>query len=266
METGWDIIFFWVARMIMLSLYVTNEVPFRQIYLHGMVRDKDRQKMSKSKGNVVDPLGVAEQYGSDALRLALVMGTSAGNDIIVSEDKIRGMRNFANKLWNISRFVMMNMGEHRYNMNELERVAAHTEADTTLVIGLDRLVAEITANIEGNQFHIAAEKLYDFVWHQFADIYIETAKGQINGVDGTTDESLADNTRKLLLKALTTQLALLHPIMPFVTEAIWQSLPIEGKSEMLITTPWPTSTMTATAAEDVDADTTQSPDELVDLH
>lgn len=266
METGLDIIFFWVARMIMLGLYVTDNVPFRHVYLHGMVRDKDRQKMSKSKNNVVDPLGIVEQYGSDALRLALAFGTSAGNDIVVAEDKIRGMRNFANKLWNISRFVMMNMGEHRYGMSDLETVTPTTDADKAIISGLDTLVAEVTANIEGFQFHIAAEKLYDFVWHQFADVYIETAKGQINGNganDNEVDQTLADNTRKLLLKALITQLSLLHPFMPFITEAIWQSLPIGGKSTMLITAPWPTSSVVATAdIAKPENDTALSPEEL----
>jgi valyl-tRNA synthetase len=228
METAYDIIFFWVARMIMLGLYKTGKVPFEQVYLHGLVRDKERQKMSKSKGNVIDPLGVAEQYGSDAVRLALVFGTSAGNDIIIAEEKIRGMRNFANKLWNISRFVMMNLEKSDYTTKELKEYEIVTEADKAVIAGLQTLVTEVTADLETMQFQIAAETLYEFVWHQFADIYLEAAKTQIN-----------PNTQKILLGSLVTQLALLHPFMPFVTEAIYQSLPISDKEKTLMQSAWP---------------------------
>lgn len=239
-ETGYDIVFFWVARMIMLGLYATGEVPFRDVYLHGLVRDKDRQKMSKSKGNVIDPLGVAEQYGSDAVRLALIFGTSAGNDTAISEEKIGGMRNFANKVWNISRFVLMQVGEksegRSYSVGELASAAPVTEADTAMVAGVERLTTEVTAQIDKYNFHLAAEALYEFIWHQFADIYLEASKGQLG--DGA-DEATAENTRRLLLGALARQLTLLHPFMPYVTEAIWQSLPIRERSELLMLNRWP---------------------------
>lgn len=237
METGYDIIFFWVARMIMLGLYRTDEVPFKEVYLHGMVRDKDRQKMSKSKGNVIDPLGVAEQYGSDAVRMTLVFGTSAGNDVVVTEEKIRGMRNFANKVWNISRFVMMQLGDRQYSTTtDLPTVQPQTEADKAIWAGLNEVVANVTRNIEASQFHLAAEQLYDFIWHQFADVYLEASKQQLNG---EASPELAENTRRMLLACLCAQLCLLHPFMPFVTEAIFQSLPISDRPDLLMTARWP---------------------------
>ncbi len=234
METGYDIIFFWVARMIMLGLYTTGEVPFSDVYLHGLVRDKDRQKMSKSKGNVIDPLGIAEHYGSDAVRLALIFGASAGNDIVITEEKIKGMRNFANKLWNIARFVLLNLEDSTFNTDELANVSLKTEADKTLFskLGSD-LVPSITQNIDNYQFHLAAEKLYDFIWHDFADNYLETAKAQL------ANPETKESTQKILLVALRTQVCLLHPLMPFVTEAIYQSLPITDKPPLLATAEWP---------------------------
>ncbi len=234
METAYDILFFWVARMIMLGLYITDKVPFEEIYIHGLVRDKDRQKMSKSKGNVIDPLGVAEQYGSDAVRMALIFGTSAGNDVVISEDKIKGMRNFANKLWNISRFVMMNLDpDAQYSATTLPNFQPKTEADKALMSGLANLVETVTKQLDESQFHLAAEMLYEFTWHQFADIYLEQSKVQLQ------DEALAENTRGLLLGALCAQLCLLHPFMPFVTEAIYQALPITDGPKLLMTAQWP---------------------------
>ncbi len=234
METGYDIIFFWVARMIMLCTYMTGNVPFQHVYLHGLVRDKDRQKMSKSKGNVIDPLGVAEQYGSDAVRMALVFGTSAGNDIVISEEKIRGMRNFANKLWNIARFVHMNLEGKSYDAAELPNLELKTEADRALFAKLGgELIPEVTKNIDTFQFHLAAEKLYDFTWHEFADKYLEVAKAQL------ADPETKESTQQILLAALAAQLCLLHPFMPFVTEAISQSLPITNRPSLLAICPWP---------------------------
>lgn len=233
METAYDILFFWVSRMIMLGLYATDQAPFKHVYMHGLVRDKDRQKMSKSKGNVIDPLGVAEQYGSDAVRMALVFGTSAGNDIVIAEDKIKGMRNFANKLWNVSRYVMMQLGDTEYTPEELPQFELKTDADATIVERLNELVPAVTANLDNFQFQLAAEKLYDFLWHEFADNYIEKSKAQM------ADSTTIDSTRKILLGCLSAQLALLHPFMPFVTEAIYQSLPIKDKRKTLMVCPWP---------------------------
>ncbi len=235
METAYDILFFWVSRMIMLGLYITDQVPFRHVYIHGLVRDKDRQKMSKSKGNVINPLGVAEQYGSDAVRFALAFGNSPGNDIIVTEDKIKGMRNFANKLWNISRFVLIQTEGQSHKLANLQAIEATKPADTELITGLAKLTAEVSQHLDNFQFHLAAEQLYEFIWHSYADIYLEQAKKQIAEGDAKT----ATHTKELLMSSLLTQLTLLHPFMPFVTEAIYQSLPIEDKGRLLMTGKWP---------------------------
>ncbi|MCX6806983.1 MAG: class I tRNA ligase family protein [Candidatus Berkelbacteria bacterium] len=250
METGWDILFFWVARMIMLGLYETGKVPFKKVYLHGLVRDKDRQKMSKSKGNVIDPLGVAEQYGTDAIRMALVFGTNAGNDIIISEEKIRGMRNFANKVWNVARFVLMQTeivasseaqsgsqahwkAEGRTNKAHIfERQASpKTIADRKILQKLDSLIAKIDKDLNNFRFGQAASDLYDFIWHDFADKYIEESKNQLQ------DEKTKQNTQETLLYTLKTSLKLLHPFMPYVTEEIWGRLP--GYKKPLIVSDWP---------------------------
>lgn len=229
METGWDIIFFWVARMLMFGLYLTDEVPFRDVYLHGMVRDADRKKMSKSKGNVIDPLAVIDQYGTDALRMALVFGTAAGNDMPMGDDKIRGMRNFANKLWNIARFVQLQLGD-----GEVGEPTPTTDSDRAILAKLDTAVTDVTRHIDAYRFHEAAQAAYQFVWSELADVYVEAAKGQL------ADEATAATTRTILLHTLTTSLKLLHPVMPFVTEAIWQSLPASAKDAPFIATAsWP---------------------------
>lgn len=234
METGWDILFFWVARMIMLSLYLTDEVPFKNVYLHGMVRDKDRQKMSKSKGNVMDPLAVIEDYGADALRMALIFGTSAGRDMPMGEEKVRGMRNFTNKLWNIARFILMNFQNTTYKIqNTIEPI---TEADTKIIESLKKTIKNSTQNFDEFRFHESTQQIYHFIWHEFADIYIESSKKQLTD----DDNNLAQNTQNILVYCLVNSLKLLHPIMPFVTETIWQELPKNTKdSELLIKANWP---------------------------
>jgi valyl-tRNA synthetase len=230
LETGWDILFFWVARMIMMSYYRTNKPPFETVFLHGLVRDKDRQKMSKSKGNVLDPLGVIDTYGTDALRFALVFSTAAGTDIPLAEDKIKGMKHFGNKLWNIARFVMSNVEHTDWHFEEI------TEQDKTIMQSLRRTIAEVTSNLDNHRLHEAAQSIYQFTWHEFADIYIEASKKQIE------NEESADNTRKLLLHVLINILKLLHPFMPFITEEIWQKLN-EAKllqtNPLLLVTKWP---------------------------
>jgi len=234
METGHDILFFWVARMIMLGLYITDNVPFKNVYLHGLVRDKDRQKMSKSKGNVIDPLGIAEEYGTDAVRMALVFGTGAGNDIIISEEKIRGMRNFANKIWNISRFVLTNLENLKVKTKNLKLKLKDknlTSDDKEILFKLKKTTESVTKNIEKYQFNQAAEEIYQFIWHDFADKYLEASKNQLK------DEKLKENTQKILLYVLSNSLKLLHPFMPYVTEEIWQKLP--DKKEPLIVADWP---------------------------
>lgn len=237
METGWDILFFWVARMIMLGLYATDEVPFKNVYLHGLVRDKDRQKMSKSKGNVIDPLGVASEYGTDAVRMALVFGTAAGNDIIISEDKIRGMRNFANKIWNISRFILINLENANLKSQisksqfKIQNVNEATKQDKGILDELDKTVKEMTRLIEGYRFNQAGELIYDFIWHKLADVYLEESKSQIS------NPKIRENTLEILQYVLATSLKLLHPFMPYITEEIWGKLP--GEKQPLIITGWP---------------------------
>jgi valyl-tRNA synthetase len=229
METGYDILFFWVARMILMTTYHLGEVPFKTVFLHGLVRDKDRQKMSKSKGNVIDPLGVIDLYGTDALRFALIFSTSAGNDIPLSEDKIKGMKHFANKLWNISRFVLTNLENHELRIMN-DELKQKTDADKEILAKLNTTIELVTNHLENYRLHEAAQEIYQFTWHEFADIYIEKSKEQLK------DESLKENTQKILLYSLCTILKLLHPFMPFITEEIWD---IMGQKELLIIANWP---------------------------
>ncbi len=224
METGWDILFFWVARMIMFGLYKTGKVPFELVYLHGLVRDKDRQKMSKSKGNVVDPLGVIDQYGVDALRMALVVGNLPGNDLPLSDDKIRGYRNFANKIWNASRFVLQNT--EGYDPN-----AKLTPPDKKILEDLSIVTDSITKKMQKNDFAHAAEDLYHYFWHTFADKIIEESKSKL------ASEDTKASAQKMLVEVLETNLKLLHPYMPFVTETIWQI----NHKDLLMVTKWPDS-------------------------
>ncbi len=232
METAYDILFFWVTRMVMFGLYRTGSVPFRTVYLHGLVRDKDRQKMSKSKGNVVNPLGVAEIYGTDALRMALVAGNTPGMDIVISEDKIRGYRNFVTKLWNIARFVHMN--------KPADAAGAGASAGAELakkitkraeVKELASLKKEVTAHLEDFEFHLAAEKLYHYAWHTLADKIVEQEKDKLR--DGAPAEKMESYT--LLEHLLLETLLMLHPFMPFVTEEIYG---IFRPGKMLMVAPW----------------------------
>jgi valyl-tRNA synthetase len=236
METGWDILFFWVARMVMMSYYRTGKPPFEKVYLHGLVRDKDRQKMSKSKGNVIDPLGVIDTYGCDALRFALIFSTSAGNDIPLAEDKIKGMKHFANKLWNIARYILASTNVPILPLAEGELVGV-TEADKEILAKLDQTVKSVTAHLEAFRLHEAAQDIYQFTWRELADIYVETSKKQL------ADEKLRTSTYNILTYNLTTVLKLLHPFMPFITEELWSKLyevNLLGKDPVLMVSKWPT--------------------------
>ena len=228
METGYDILFFWVARMIMLGLYRTGTIPFKHVYLHGLVRDKDKQKMSKSKGNVVDPLGVAELYGTDALRVALVAGNTAGNDAVISEEKIRGYRNFATKIWNASRFVLMSRKPEYADVQ-----AKQTSEDKKRLAELKRVKAAVAKHLERFEFHLAVEKSYHYFWHTFADKIIEGAKPRLR--DGSLEEQAG--AYELLETVLRETLSMLHPFMPFITEAIYQEMP-KRDAELLMIAPW----------------------------
>ncbi|MEK7086904.1 MAG: class I tRNA ligase family protein, partial [Patescibacteria group bacterium] len=218
METGHDILFFWVARMIMLGIYTTGKIPFKTVYLHGLVRDKDRQKMSKSKGNAVDPLGVAEIYGADALRMALIMGNAPGNDPVISEEKIRGFRNFATKIWNVARFILMNYDERLEKINPKFSVE-----DKKNLAEFKKIKNKITKEIETFKFHEAASTIYHYFWHVFADKIIESSKPRLRS-ENTAEQTAA---LKLNLTILENCLKLLHPFMPFVTEEIYSQLPVK---------------------------------------
>jgi len=232
METGWDILFFWVARMIILGLYVTKKVPFSYVYLHGLVRDKDRQKMSKSKGNAIDPLGVIDIYGTDALRMALVVGNTPGNDPIIYEEKIRGYRNFANKIWNASRFVLTNL--KGFNPKKKFKFS---QKDKKILQDLEKFTKEITQLMESFKFYKAADKLYHYFWHTFADKIIEEQKPRLN----SHHKKEIITSQYLLLEVLKTNLKLLHPFMPFITEEIYQKLPMKNKKKCLMIEDWPRS-------------------------
>lgn len=219
METAYDILIFWVMRMLMMGLEMTGTVPFEKVYLHGLVRDEKGQKMSKSKGNVINPISVIEKYGADALRLALVMSTTAGKDSNTGEEKIRGMRNFTNKLWNASRFIQLKQQEQsQQNQGGPE--------DKQFQKHVDAVVKTVTKQLDNLQIGLAAETLYQEFWHYFCDEAIEKSK--------TGSISLP-----VLTEGLKTFLILLHPFVPFVTEAIWQK--IEQNTSLLITQPWPTA-------------------------
>jgi len=249
LNIGYDILFFWAARMILMTGFNYGEIPFKTIFIHGLVRDKDKKKMSKSKGNVVDPLGVADTYGTDALRMALIFSTAAGNDIPLDEQKIAGMKKFANKLWNISRYVLTNVApsvipdlirdpDLDSRLRENDKL---TKADRDILEKLDQTVKTVTSNIEHFHLHEAAQAIYHFTWHEFADKYIEQSKKQLQ------DEKLKENTSVILLHCLIVILKTLHPFMPFITEEIWQSLdPERGRSELkqkdlLMVADWPAS-------------------------
>ena len=228
--TGYDIIFFWVARMIFSGLAHIGKVPFDTVFIHGIVRDANGVKMSKSLGNGIDPLEVIDQYGADALRFMLATGNSPGNDMRYSPEKVEASRNFANKIWNAARFILMNLEGHEIK-NELPNEL--TTEDKWIISSFNRVAKEITDNLEKFELGIAAQKIYDFLWDVFCDWYIEIAKIRMNSDDAQT----AQNAREVLVWVMTGTLKLLHPFMPFITEEIWQTLPHEG--DALIVAQWP---------------------------
>lgn len=220
METGRDILFFWVARMIMLGLYVTGKVPFKHVALHGTVLDPLGKKMSKSKGNVVNPIEIAAQYGADAVRMALVYGIGFGNDQALSHQKLSAMRNFTNKLWNITRFVVDTRPE------EVNYETKQNEEDRAILTELNKTKESVTKAIIDYRFSQASEELYDFIWHKFADKYIESTKSRRSEAQGVLERVLDESLR------------LLHPFMPFLTEELWQKLP-NKKGDSIMVSPWP---------------------------
>ncbi|TSC94435.1 MAG: valyl-tRNA synthetase [Candidatus Berkelbacteria bacterium Athens1014_28] len=247
METAYDILFFWVARMIMMGLELTGKIPFETVYFHGLVRDEQNRKMSKSFGNALDPLVLIEKYGADALRMALVIGTTPGQDMAIGESKIKGMRNFSNKIWNASRFVALRVSDGNLQSGEVggDRID-NLDIDEKLLTSADKKILEsqksikskVKSHIEKFQFSLAAEESHNFFWHDFCDTYIESAKNQLVQLDKLDQ---LENSKKILLKVLSESLVLLHPFMPFVTEAVWQELReiCPDLSESIMTAEWP---------------------------
>ena len=230
--TGFDILFFWVARMIMMGLKFMDDVPFRDVYIHALVRDEQGQKMSKSRGNVVDPLDIMSEYGTDAFRFTLAAMAAMGRDIRLAEDRIAGYQNFVNKLWNAARFVLMNLGEDGTVQRHVAAAlsdAGLNFADRWIRSRLASTIAEARAAVESYRFNDYANILYQFTWHEFCDWYIEMSKLSLNGTLGDEPKK----SRQFLVELLEQILLLLHPLMPFVTEEIWQVLGEQRKSIML---------------------------------
>ena len=227
LETGYDILFFWVARMILMSGFLMDEVPFKDVYLHGLVRDARGRKMSKSLGNIIDPLDMVSKYGADATRLSLIIGAQPGNDFKLSEDRIRGFKHFANKLWNISRFVLESTAEADLSI-------ALNDTDQALVKEAQDVAQKAAEHIDKFRLDLAADSLYHFVWDRFAAEMIEESKAILKG----EDTALKNSRARALSEILTISLKALHPFMPFVTEAIWQKLP-QKETKLLMVAKWP---------------------------
>lgn len=228
--TGRDIIFFWVARMIFMGLEFMKDVPFRDVFIHGLVLDAQGRKMSKSLGNGVDPIEVIDKYGADTLRFMLVTGNTPGNDLKFQFERLEGTRNFANKIWNASRFVLMNLTDYQPGSQKLEL----TLADRWILSRYNKTVQEVTDNLEKYELGEAARAIYDFIWSEFCDWYIELAKPRLYGKETPESKYTAQHVLQLVL---SNTLKLLHPFMPFITEEIWQHLPHEG--ETITLSSWP---------------------------
>lgn len=229
METGHDILFFWVARMIMMSTYALNEIPFETTYLHGLVRDAKGRKMSKSLNNALDPRELIGKFGTDALRMSLIVGNGPGNDLKLGEDKVKAYKNFANKIWNATRFVLEKTTDYSGNENYLDSITL--ESDKVILVEALEQIKDITEDIENYRLHLASEKIYAYFWHEFCDKHIENLKVRI-----LNDKEKASAQATLLL-VLRNLIITLHPFMPFVTEEIWKTIKNE-KDEMLLITDW----------------------------
>ncbi len=228
METGYDLVFRWVPRMVIFGLYLAKEVPFKTVYMHGLVNDAQGKKMSKSRGNIINPLDLTEKYGTDALRMGLIVGNTAGTDLALSEDKIRVYRNFATKIWNVSRFVLMHKptDEHgldpsaslRASADKRGKILRITTTDKKNLKELDKIKKVVTKHLEKFEFHLAAEKIYHYFWHTFADKIIEEAKPRLQSDDPASRLAAYSTLKTILVESLT----MLHPFMPFLTEEIYQ--------------------------------------------
>lgn len=230
LETGRDILFFWVARMILMSTLLLGEVPFKTVYLHGMALGKDGKKMSKSSGTGIEPLEVTEKFGTDALRMALIVGNAPGNDFRLYDEKVKAYKHFANKIWNASRFVLSNT----QGVNVDETIL--NEKDKEVLANWRTILKDVTSDIEKYNLYLAGEKLYSYFWHTFADILIEESKPRFTSEDAMDKE----RAQALMYILLTEQLIALHPFMPFVTEAVWEIIFGQNKENLLMIQPWPT--------------------------
>jgi valyl-tRNA synthetase len=232
--TGYDIIFFWVARMIFSAMENMNEIPFKHVFIHGMVRDSEGRKMSKSLGNGIDPMDIIEKYGADALRFNLITGNSPGNDMRFIWEKVEACSNFANKIWNASRFVMMNLdSEAVIGADRSVYEQNLTTADKWILSRYNTIVREVTDNLEKFEIGVAAQKLYDFIWTEFCDWYIELVKPRLYGEDKASNLA----AQITLVEVLSGTMKLLHPMMPFITEEIYQHLP--GADKSIVISKWP---------------------------
>lgn len=230
METGKDLVFKWIPRMVMFGLYLDGRGPFKDIYLHGMINDEKNQKMSKSKGNVLSPVDLVEEFGADALRMSLIIGNTPGSDMALSKDKIKAYKKFINKLWNITRFILENT-----EGIEIKSDFDYSEADLNILNEQKEILKDVTSDIENYRLYLAGEKLYHYVWHELADKILEESKSIIE--NGSEKEQ--ESRKQLLASSLVTLLKALHPFAPFVTEEIWQSLPYNKDSDILMVSKWP---------------------------
>ncbi len=234
---GYEILFFWVARMILMTGYHLGTIPFQKIYLHGIVRDKNGEKFSKSKNNGIDPIEMSEKYGTDALRYALVFNAAPGNDTLFDEQKVKGMKHFGNKLWNIARFILSNIELTENVASGDINFQTNTDADKLIVTQLKNTIEQTSLHLENFRLHEAAQGLYQFVWYELADVYIEASKLQLQ------NEEQKKDTQIILMYLLVETLKLLHPFMPFTTEVLWQELKKAGlvNEQLLLIAEWPSA-------------------------
>jgi valyl-tRNA synthetase len=233
LETGYDILPFWVARMILMTTYLLGDIPFETVYLHGLVRDSKGRKMSKSLGNIVNPVDLIEKYGTDALRMSLIVGNGPGNDVNLDENKIKAYSKFGNKLWNITRFVLTETEGHKYD----EDINYSSNINNDDLNEFNEFIKNITKEMNEFRYYLVSEKIYHYIWHTFADRIIEDSK-RIFAEPEWNKEQIFER-KNLLLKILRDTLIVLHPFMPFITEEIWQNIKNDNDREILMTVLWP---------------------------
>jgi valyl-tRNA synthetase len=233
--TGFDIIFFWVARMIMSGMKFMDDIPFKDVYIHALVRDEHGHKMSKSRGNVIDPLIMMDKYGTDAFRFTLAAFAAQGRDIILSEKRIEGYRSFCNKIWNATRFILMNLGDD-FKPGEIEADKLE-KFDKWILHKLNETISTVDSALEGYRFNEAANVLYGFWWNEFCDWYLELVKQRIYAKDPAMKGS-SDTAKQVLYHVLKKGLQMLHPVMPFITEEIWEKIKVQGEPDIIVSQ-WP---------------------------